>query len=76
MGKVLPVGGIHAKIRAAFEAGVKQVIIPADNMKDTSDLPQYVKDAVQIIPVNSVDQVLVRALLTASQGSGEANVGE
>ena len=65
MGKVLPVGGIHAKIRAAFEAGVKEVLLPADNMKDTTDLPQYIKDAVKLFPVNSLDQVIAKALLAA-----------
>jgi ATP-dependent Lon protease len=65
MGKVLPVGGIHAKIRAAYEAGVKEVLLPADNVKDTADLPQYVKDAVRLIPVSKLDQVIARALLAA-----------
>jgi ATP-dependent Lon protease len=65
MGKVLPVGGIHAKIRAAYEAGVKEVILPADNLKEIADLPQYVKDAVKLFPVNSLDQVIAKALLAA-----------
>jgi len=65
MGKVLPVGGIHAKIRAAYDAGVKEVLLPADNMRDTADLPQYIKDAVKLFPVSSLDQVIVKALLPA-----------
>jgi len=65
MGKVLAVGGIHAKIRAAYEAGVKEVILPADNVKEIADLPQYVKDAVKLFPVNSLDQVIAKALLAA-----------
>lgn len=68
MGKVLPVGGIHAKIRAAYEAGVKEVLLPADKVKDTADLPQYVKDAVKLFPVNSLDQVIAKALLAAPEG--------
>jgi ATP-dependent Lon protease len=59
------VSGIHAKIRAAYEAGVKEVLLPADNVKDTADLPQYVKEAVSLFPVNSLDQVIARALLAA-----------
>lgn len=59
------VGGIHAKLRAAYEAGVKQVLIPVDNVKDTADLPQYVKDALTLVPVNSLDQVIARSLLDA-----------
>ena len=62
MGKVLPVGGIHAKIRAAYEAGVKEVILPADNVKEIADLPQYVTDAVKLFPVNSLDQVIAKEI--------------
>jgi ATP-dependent Lon protease len=44
---------------------VKEVLLPADNLKDTADLPQYVKDAVKLFPVNSLDQVIAKALLAA-----------
>jgi ATP-dependent Lon protease len=44
---------------------VKEVILPADNLKEIADLPQYVKDAVKLFPVNSLDQVIAKALLAA-----------
>jgi ATP-dependent Lon protease len=63
MGKVLPVGGIQQKVQAAYDAGVKQVILPADNVKDAEGLPSYILNAVRLIPVQSIDQVLESALL-------------
>jgi ATP-dependent Lon protease len=63
MGKVLPVGGIQQKIRAAVEAGVKEVLIPADNLKDAQGLPDYLLDAITLTPVQRIDEVLTRALV-------------
>jgi ATP-dependent Lon protease len=63
MGKVLPVGGIQQKIRAAYEAGVKEVIIPGDNLKETEGLPSYILQAVKITPAYSIDLVLDAALV-------------
>lgn len=64
MGKVLPVGGIQQKVRAAFDAGVKEVILPADNLKEAEGLPRQILDAVKLTPVQSIDEVLKQALLT------------
>ncbi len=44
MRKVLPVGGIQQKIRAAYDAGVKEVLLPTDNLKEAEGLPSYVLD--------------------------------
>ncbi|MEI7672213.1 MAG: BREX system Lon protease-like protein BrxL, partial [Deltaproteobacteria bacterium] len=63
MGKVLPVGGIHQKIRAAFDAGVKEVLLPADNLKEAQGLPAYILDAVKLTPIESIAQVLELALI-------------
>ena len=64
MGKVLPVGAIQQKIRAAFEAGIKEVILPADNLKEVQALPAYILDAVRITPVRRIEEVLEIALVT------------
>ncbi len=56
-GEVLPVGGISAKIRAAYEAGIRKVIIPAAN-KDDVVLPPDIRKEMEIIPVQSIDEVL------------------
>ncbi len=63
LGKVLPVGGIQQKIRAAFDAGVKEVILPADNMRDTQSLPPYVLSAMALTPATSIADVLGLALV-------------
>lgn len=48
MGKILPVGGIQQKVRAAYDAGVKEVLLPADNVKEAQGLPPYILDAVKL----------------------------
>jgi ATP-dependent Lon protease len=50
-GRVLPVGGIKEKLIGALRAGVKTVLLPAQNRKDVKDLPQEVKDGLDIIHV-------------------------
>jgi ATP-dependent Lon protease len=63
MGKVLPVGGIPQKIRAAYEAGVKEVILPADNIHEAQTMPGYILEAVRLTPVTHIDEVLKVALV-------------
>jgi ATP-dependent Lon protease len=62
MGKVLPVGGIQQKVRAAYDAGVKEVLLPADNLKEAEGLPAYICEAVKLTPVESIEMVLELAL--------------
>jgi ATP-dependent Lon protease len=61
-GKILPVGGIREKILAAHRAGIKNVLIPEQNMKDLVEIPPRVLDGCRIIPVNNMDNVLELAL--------------
>jgi ATP-dependent Lon protease len=63
MGKVLAVGGIQQKIRAAYDAGVKEVLIPADNLKEARELPSYLLDAMKLTPIQTVNEVLRYALV-------------
>ena len=63
MGKVLPVGGVQQKVRAAFDAGVKEVLLPADNLAEAQTLPAYILEAVKLTPVETVEQALQNALL-------------
>ena len=58
MGKVLPVGGIQQKVRAAYDAGVNEVILPADNLNEAQGLPQYITDKVRLTPVSRVEEVI------------------
>jgi ATP-dependent Lon protease len=63
LGKVLPVGGIQQKVRAAYEAGVKEVLLPSDNLKEAEGLPPYILEAVRLTPVKNVEEVLANALI-------------
>lgn len=62
-GRVLPIGGLKEKLLAALRAGVTKVLIPKDNEKDLADIPDNVKEAMEIIPVSSADEVLAHALV-------------
>lgn len=62
-GSVLPIGGLKEKSLAAYRIGVKDVIIPKDNVKDLEEVPQVVKDNVHFIPVDSVCEVFKSAIV-------------
>ncbi len=61
-GNVLPIGGLKEKLLAALRGGIKEVIIPKDNVKDLKDIPDIVKNDLEIIPVSHVTEVLKLAL--------------
>ncbi|VAV90508.1 ATP-dependent protease La Type I, partial [hydrothermal vent metagenome] len=61
-GRVLPIGGLKEKLLAALRGGVKTVLIPKENVKDLAEIPDNVKNGLEIIPVGSLDEVLVHAL--------------
>ena len=61
-GRVLPIGGLKEKLLAALRGGLKVVLIPKDNEKDLVEIPDNVKQGLEIIPVSSVDEVLAAAL--------------
>ncbi len=76
-GLVLPIGGLKEKLLAAHRGGIKTVLIPRDNEKDLSEIPDNVKRGIDIIPVTVVDEVLERALvapLTPIEWDEDANV--
>ena len=62
-GRVLPIGGLKEKLLAALRAGIKTVMIPEENVKDLADIPQNVKQGLEIIPVSRMDEVLKHALV-------------
>ncbi len=64
-GRVLPIGGLKEKLLAALRGGIRTVLIPAENEKDLAEIPPSVKEALEIIPVNHVDEVLAKALTQA-----------
>jgi ATP-dependent Lon protease len=61
-GLVLPVGGIKEKVLAARRAGMKQVVLPADNEQDLRDLPDNVREEMQFVFAERVEDVLAAAL--------------
>ena len=62
-GKALGIGGLKEKLLAALRAGTKTVIIPKENEKDMADIPDNVKDGLELIFVDNVDEVLKIALI-------------
>jgi ATP-dependent Lon protease len=61
-GEVLPIGGLKEKLLAAHRGGIKLVLIPEENVKDLTDIPDNVKNGIEIRPVRWIDQVLELAL--------------
>ncbi len=62
-GQVLPIGGLKEKLLAALRGGIQTVLIPQENEKDLTEIPDNVKDGLTIIPVESVKEVLKHALV-------------
>jgi ATP-dependent Lon protease len=61
-GQVLPIGGLKEKLLAAHRGGVKQVVIPHENEKDLAEIPENIKNDLQIHSVKWMDEVLQVAL--------------
>ena len=68
-GRVLPIGGLREKTMAAMRAGVKTVIIPADNEADLENIDQTVRRALEFVPTDHVDKVLDVALIRGAENS-------
>ena len=78
-GRVLPVGGLKEKLLAAVRGGIKRAIIPAENSRDLSEIPDNIKEKLIIIPVETMDDVLESALtkppsMLRKKGSGRRSV--
>lgn len=56
-GRILVIGGLKEKVLAALRAGIKTVIFPVGNVKDLENIPDYVKDKIELVPVSHLDQV-------------------
>lgn len=62
-GRVLPIGGLKEKLLAALRGGIKTVLIPEENVRDLQEIPDIVKEGMEIVPVSRMDQVIERALV-------------
>ncbi|HEV2532822.1 endopeptidase La [Phenylobacterium sp.] len=61
-GRVTAIGGLKEKLLSALRSGVKTVLIPEENEKDLADVPDSVKNGLELIPVSTMDEVLKHAL--------------
>jgi len=66
-GMVMPIGGLKEKLLAALRGGITKALIPEKNVKDLEDLPDNVKEEMEIIPVSTVDEVIKHALISAPE---------
>ncbi|UTD28904.1 endopeptidase La [Bradyrhizobium sp. WD16] len=66
-GRVLPIGGLKEKLLAAARGGIKTVLIPDENAKDLSEIPDAIKGGLEIVPVARMDEVIKRALVRQPQ---------
>ncbi|MHC1549339.1 endopeptidase La [Phyllobacterium sp. K27] len=62
-GRVLPIGGLKEKLLAALRGGIKTVLIPEENAKDLAEIPDNVKNGLEIIPVSHANEVIKHALV-------------
>ncbi|MBA5724252.1 endopeptidase La [Candidatus Liberibacter sp.] len=62
-GRILPIGGLKEKLFAALRSGVRKVLIPEDNVKDLMDVPEKIKNNLEIVSVSFMEEVLKHALL-------------
>lgn len=75
-GEVLPIGGLKEKLLAALRGGIQHVLIPKDNVKDLEEIPQNVKEGLEIHPVQWIDQVFELALERLPMPSDEVLLPE
>ncbi|NLM48480.1 MAG: endopeptidase La [Epulopiscium sp.] len=75
-GRVLPVGGLKEKILAAKAAGIKKVLIPAENEVDLQEIPDSVKNNLEIVPVKTMNEVLMHALINPIEKKERADNNE
>ncbi|MFZ5521490.1 MAG: endopeptidase La [Pseudomonadota bacterium] len=75
-GEVTAIGGLKEKLLAAHRGGIKTVLIPEENVKDLQDIPENVKNQLEIVPVKWIDKVLEVALERLPQPLPEEEVKE
>jgi len=75
-GEVLPIGGLKEKLLAARRGGIKTVLIPDENRRDLTDMPDNVKEDLEIIPVKWIDEVLDLALTGTPKALSEEEIAK
>jgi hypothetical protein len=69
-GRVLRIGALEIKVRAAYEAGIVEVLFPAENLPEIKHIPHYIRDVVRLRAVSTVGEMLDQALLPATRAAG------
>ena len=72
-GEVLPIGGLKEKLLAAHRGEIKTVLIPKENEKDLSEIPKNIKQKLEIIPVQWIDEVLQVALVNMPEPRADSD---
>jgi ATP-dependent Lon protease len=62
-GRVLPIGGLKEKVLAAYREGIRTIILPKENERDIDDIAENVKEKLEFVPVENMDEVLAHALV-------------
>lgn len=75
-GRVLPVGGVKEKMLAAHRAGIQYMLMPAENRRDLSDIPQNVRRKIEVKLVEHMDEVLEMALVKPADNAKTAQKGK
>jgi len=79
-GEVLPIGGLKEKLLAAHRGGIHTVLIPEENLRDLEEIPNNIKQNIEIVPVKWIDEVLETALqhmpVPLDEKAAEAPLGE
>ncbi|HEY8840425.1 MAG TPA: endopeptidase La, partial [Candidatus Dormibacteraeota bacterium] len=74
-GRVLPIGGIKEKVLGAHRAGIRRVLLPTRNEADLDDIPADLRGEMELVLVDSIDQVLREALTTVGSAPGQRSNG-
>ncbi len=75
-GEVLPIGGLKEKLLAAVRGGIRVALIPEENVKDLAEIPENIKNTLELIPVRWIDQVLEHALERQPQPLTESELAQ
>ncbi len=70
-GRVLPIGGVKEKVLGAVRSGIYRIVLPAENERDLDDLPEDVRNRLEVIAVNELGEVLAPAIQGGSFEDGK-----
>ncbi len=73
-GLVLPVGGVKEKVLAAHRAGIRRIILPKENQKDLRELPEHVRESLEFVYVEGIDEALLAAIISTTDTSADQKV--